>query len=114
MTVKGITPVAPSPGAAVAVAPGSETKLHYLRELLRAIDAKNLQGDIDGVDVSNISGITFLYKGVAVVMGSGEDAGYKLDKMISAEEEARRSGTPAGKIDVSRDGHTNVLENTDG
>jgi cell division septal protein FtsQ len=110
VTVRGITPISPAPGGKVAVAPESETRLYYLTELLRAINDKGVQGEIDDIDMSNISGIKFLYRGVAVDMGSGEDAGYKIERMIGVEEDARRSGDAVRKIDVSKDGHTNVWE----
>ncbi|MDR1590315.1 MAG: FtsQ-type POTRA domain-containing protein [Oscillospiraceae bacterium] len=109
--VRGIAPISPEPGSVVEVAPESGTRLYYMTELLRAISDKGIQGDIDDIDMSNISGITFLYKGVTVEMGSGEEAAYKIEKMIGAEAEARRSGGAVGKIDVSKDGHTNVWEN---
>lgn len=108
IAVRGIALISPAPGGKAKVAPESETRLYYLTELLRAISDKGVQGDIDDVDMSNISNITFLYKGVKVEMGSGESAGYKIERMIGVEEDVRRAGGEAGKIDVSKDGRSNA------
>jgi cell division protein FtsQ len=109
ISVRGVTPVSPEPGAGMEVAADSETRLNYLKELLRAIGKKGIQGDVDDIDISNISAITFLYREITVVIGSGDDAEYKIDRMLGAEEEARRSGSTVVKIDVSKDEHVSVL-----
>ncbi|MDR1298642.1 MAG: FtsQ-type POTRA domain-containing protein [Oscillospiraceae bacterium] len=108
MVVSGISPVSPAPGSAMAVAPESETRLRYLTDILGAVGEKGISGDVEELDISNISGITLVYRGIAVVMGSGENAGYKLDRMLGAAEDAARINESVTKIDVSRDGHTSI------
>jgi cell division septal protein FtsQ len=102
ISVTGVTPVSPSPGTPMKVAAGSETRLNYLKDILREIMKKGLMYDVDELDVSNVSGITLIYRGITVVLGSGEDAGYKLDRMLETVDEARANDRPANRIDVSK------------
>ncbi|MDR2665531.1 MAG: FtsQ-type POTRA domain-containing protein [Oscillospiraceae bacterium] len=106
--VTGISPVFPVPGGSMAVAPESETGLRYLKEILGDAGDKGILGGLEELDISNISGITLVYRGITVTMGSGENAGYKLDRMLGAIEDAARKNESVSKIDVSRDGHTSV------
>jgi hypothetical protein len=110
MAVSGISPVSPAPGGAMAVASGADTKLRYLTGILEAAGERGILGDLEELDISNISGITLVYRGVAVIMGSGENVGYKLDRMLGAAEDAARKNESVTKIDVSRDGHTSITK----
>ncbi|MDR3278275.1 MAG: FtsQ-type POTRA domain-containing protein [Oscillospiraceae bacterium] len=97
--VAGITPTEPKPGEKLAVPEESGTRRAYLLDILGAIETNGMSADVDSLDVSNISGITFRYlRRFDVNFGSGDDALFKLQKLpgVAAklrEDREEREGT---------------------
>jgi cell division protein FtsQ len=110
--VAGLTPTEPKPGEKLAVSDESETRRAYLLDLLFAIETNRMSADIDDLDVSNISNITFQYRQrFTVRFGSGGDASYKLQKLVSAAEaiDGGADGGKEGTIDFTGENGTHFV-----
>jgi cell division protein FtsQ len=106
--VTGITPAEPKPGEKLAVPEESGTRRAYLIDILDAIEKAGMSADIDSLDVSNISNITFQYRGrFTVRFGSGGDASYKLQKLVSYAEAI--DGGEEGTIDFTGENGTHFV-----
>ena len=111
--VTGVTLAAPKEGAKLAVDSAFDTQLGFLLDVFSAIDKAGIGGDVSELDISNISAITFIYKGnITVKLGGGDNAEHKISKLLAtitelAELEAGASGT----IDVSKDDMRSFIPN---
>ncbi|MDR1329681.1 MAG: FtsQ-type POTRA domain-containing protein [Oscillospiraceae bacterium] len=106
--VSGFSPSSPKEGAVIEADESYETQKGFLLDVLSAADVKGITEDVSNLDVTNISAITFIYKGsVSVNLGGGDNALFKLDKLISVLEE-QESGF-RGRVDVSKDGKISVI-----
>lgn len=100
--ISGIDPASVAEGRTIFVADEQQTKLQYLINVLSAIYAAEMAPEVNTLDVSNIGNISFTYANrFTVIMGSGENAEYKLSMM----ENVIMALNPddKGKIDLSRD-----------
>ncbi|UOO36948.1 FtsQ-type POTRA domain-containing protein [Oscillospiraceae bacterium CM] len=98
--ISGLTPTALIPGRQIAVADGDKTKLLYLTNILSALNNAGISNDVKTLDITSIANISLSYLGCFnVVMGSGEDADYKL-AMLS-DIVAQLSPDDRGRIDLS-------------
>lgn len=102
IVVTGLEPVTAGEGLVLNVEESDKTKLSYLTNVLTALEAAGLAGEVTRLDVSNIAYITLNYGGrFTVLLGSGENTAYRLgrvEKIIAKLDEDDR-----GKIDVSDD-----------
>ncbi|SHH92951.1 Cell division septal protein FtsQ [Sporobacter termitidis DSM 10068] len=101
ISVTGLIPTDAPVGRQLAVGDGEQTKLLYLANVLSAIQNAGISGDVQSVDVSNIGNIQFSYGRFTVIMGTGEDADYKMVKLHDVIATLEPDDT--GKIDVSQD-----------
>jgi len=86
--VVGVSAENPKEGAMLAVGTTYQTQLGYLLDILKAIDNADIGKDVTNLDVTNISAITFTYKGaVAVRFGGGENADFKIRNLVSVMED---------------------------
>lgn len=98
--VTGLEPVKAGEGVVLTVNENDRTKLKYMINVLSALESAGVGDRVRSLDVSNIAYITFEYDGrFTVLFGSGENAGYKLDRLLKIIEQL--SSEDRGKIDVS-------------
>ncbi|MDR2420744.1 MAG: FtsQ-type POTRA domain-containing protein [Oscillospiraceae bacterium] len=110
--VSGFSPRTPKEGGQLETEESYETQRGFLLEVLSAIESRGIAGDVSNLDITNISAITFTYRGdVSVNLGGGDNASFKLDKFLS---ELEREPGFRGRIDVSKDGRTYVNPDADG
>ncbi len=80
LVVTGLQPEEPAVGSMLKTAEKDEAKLSCLAELLTLLEKKRLISDVTDLDVSNLAGITFKYRGKLTVRMSGyEKIEYKLE-----------------------------------
>jgi hypothetical protein len=109
--VTGFSPRAPKEGGQIETDESYETQKGFLLEVLSAMEGRGIAGDVSNLDITNISAITFTYRGdVSVNLGGGDNASFKLDKFLS---ELERDPGFRGRIDVSKDGKTYVNPEAD-
>lgn len=100
--VTGITAAKPSVGEIVAGKDAEGSKLEYLSVILREVAARGMEGEIGGMDLTNLANPTFEYQGRFLVrLGKNENVGYKLDRMLSVVEQLGESDV--GTLDLSID-----------
>jgi len=103
--VRGFTPSDPEEGSLMKAEFGSETQLRYLTEVLAAIEEAKINSDVPYLDVSNISYITFGYKGrFTVILGGSNNARNKLNQLTTSiviEIETREPDGVTGTINMS-------------
>jgi len=106
--VMGLTAVTPREGAALAVAEAYDTQLGFLLDILSAMDKAEIGRDVTNLDMTNISAITFTYKGrVDVRFGRGDKAEFKITRLLEALE--NRADDFAGQVLLDRDEGTSVI-----
>ena len=110
--VTGLTLSSPKEGAKIAVDSTYETQLGYTLDVMAAIDGADISGKVSSLDVTNISSITFTYNNTVVVrFGGGDNAEFKITKVLNALEEYKKTYMVEfkGTVDVSKDDKTNVI-----
>ncbi|MCL2227063.1 MAG: FtsQ-type POTRA domain-containing protein [Oscillospiraceae bacterium] len=107
IVVRGITPIEGIEGGQLRVAPGGETQLQHMRDVLTAFIREDIVDDISYLDVTHIAQINFGYLGrFRVILGSPSNLRQKLTLLLGAVEGAEgineRFGENAmGDIDLS-------------
>jgi len=102
IAVAGISPTGIPIGRQISVNNSEKTKLTYLVNVLTAIQNAGISGDVKLLDISSIGNISFSYLGrFSVILGSGEDADYKMVKLNDVLAQLKSSDK--GKIDLSKD-----------
>ena len=100
--VTGIEATKPSVGEIVSGKDAENSKLEYLSVILREIAARGMEGEIRGIDMTNLANPTFDYEGRFLVkLGKNKDVGYKLDRLLSVVEQLGEGET--GTLDLSID-----------
>lgn len=100
--ISGIDPVSVAEGQTINVGEDQQTKLQYLIEVLGAIYKAGMAPSVKTLDVTNIGNISFTYSDrFTVILGSGENAEYKLTMMNSVISELNPD--EKGKLDLSRE-----------
>jgi Cell division septal protein len=108
--VTGLTLVAPKEGTKIAVDSAYETQLGYALDVFAAIDGAEIGNDVSSLDMTNISAITLVYKTtVTVKFGGGDNADFKITKLLVALDDPDVPSDFKGTIDVSKDEKTNVI-----
>ena len=108
--VTGLTLSSPKEGSKVAVDSAYDTQLGYTLDVLAAIDSAEISDDVSALDVTNISAITFVYKNtVTVRFGGGDNAEFKVTKLLAALDDPDVPADFKGTIDVSKDEKINVI-----
>jgi hypothetical protein len=80
LMIRGLTPVKPAVGTMLKVEDADSAKLSYLSQLLTLLDEKGMISDVDSIDVSNVTDMTFNYQDRLSVHLSGYDlVEYKLE-----------------------------------
>ncbi|MDR2615308.1 MAG: FtsQ-type POTRA domain-containing protein [Oscillospiraceae bacterium] len=106
--VSGFSPRAPREGAYIETDESYETQKGFLLEVLSAVESRGIAQDVSNLDITNISAITFRYRGaVDVSFGGGDNAEYKLDLILSALNKQEQGFR--GRVNVSKDGKINVI-----
>lgn len=78
--IRGISPVSTDVGALLGVSAGESTKLTYLQELLPTLEKEGVLGDVQDIDISNVSDLRFRYQGrFTVRLGEQDKLLNKLD-----------------------------------
>lgn len=83
--VLNITPVSPSAGEIMVVDEAESLKLIYLQNLMQAMEALGMTGDVSEINMGNAASPTFEYLDrFTVKMGPNENTDYKLRMLLSA------------------------------
>lgn len=101
--VEGLSAVKPEKGNVVSVAEEDKPKVEFLSGILTAIAARNMTGDVDSLDLSNVINAEFDYlEGrFTVKLGSDENLDYKFELLLGAI--AKLDAGDTGIIDLSQD-----------
>lgn len=106
--VKGLEPIQPALGDKVALGEAGVTQLTYMTEILNAVVDYDMEADITWLDMSNVGGITFDYKGRFVIeFGKGENADIKLNMLFNVVQNLNE--TDRGRIDVSTENEAHFI-----
>ena len=106
--VSGLSFVNPKEGAQVEVSDNYSTQLGYMLDIFKAIHDAGMSRDITNLDITNISAISFVYKGgVNVRFGGGENAAKKLERLADALKD--KPDDFRGQVLLDRDDQTSVL-----
>ena len=101
--VIGLTATDVKRGSVITVDKENETRLAFTQAVLNRLGDDGFSPDVTWVDVSNISSITFDYKGrFTVNLGSGEKLEYKLSRLDGIVSQLK--ATDKGVIDLSEEG----------
>lgn len=105
-TVTGLTLLAPSEGTQMVVEEESELKAKGLRNLLTALEERQLIDQVQSIDLTSGSTISMGYKNrLTVKMGLTDDFSYDLKMLQAAEEDYIQenwSDTDTGTFDLSK------------
>ena len=101
--VKGFSAVKPEQGKLIAVPEEDKPKVKFLSGILTAISAKNMTGDVNSLDVSNLLNAEFDYlEGrYTVKLGRDENLDYKFELLLGVISKLDAKDT--GVIDLSQD-----------
>lgn len=100
--IRSLTPIAPETGEVIAPGDAESPKVAYLADILAAIEDNNMQGDIEWIDMSDISNPSFYYLGrFTVRLGYDEELDYKFLKLLAAVNEL--AAGDRGTLDLSID-----------
>jgi cell division protein FtsQ len=107
--VSGLNAQNPREGAQLEVAEAYKTQLGYLLDIFKAIDGAGIGRDVSNLDITNISAITFVYRGaVDVRFGGGENAEFKLKRLLTVL--ADKPDDFKGQVLLDRDDQISVIE----
>lgn len=105
--VSGLKPISPNIGDAVEAGEAEAPKVKYLQDILTAISALGLQGDITDIDMSNVSNPQFRYLDrFTVKLGAHENIDYKFQLMIAAVQKLQSGDS--GTLDLSIDNRAHL------
>ena len=105
--VTGLIPIAPAVGEVIAPGEAETPKVSYLSDMLRAISALGIAGDVSDIDMSNISNPTFEYLGrFRVKLGGHENVDYKFQLLLSAVSKLEPGDS--GTLDLSIDNRAHL------
>jgi len=91
--IRGFTPVGAELGSKMRVELLHESRLQYLQDILVAIENEGLYYDVTYIDISNISNITFDYKGrFRVILDSPGNIAHNIALLPSTVERAELDG----------------------
>lgn len=86
--IRSLTPIAPETGQIIAPGDAESPKVTYLADILAAVEANGMRGDIAWIDMSDISNPSFYYLDrFTVKLGYNEDLDYKFLKLLAAVDE---------------------------
>ncbi len=104
--LRGIEPLETAEGEPLRVGETESTKLSYLREILPLLSEMGFRGEVQDVDVSNVSNLQFTYLGrYTVRMGKQEGVGGKLDLMRRIAEDLGIGDSGLLDMSVPQEGH---------
>ncbi len=104
--LRGIEPLETAEGEPLRVGETESTKLSYLREILPLLSEMGLRGEVQDMDVSNVSNLQFTYLGrYTVRMGKQEGVGGKLDLMRRIAEDLGIGDSGMLDMSVPQEGH---------
>ncbi len=104
--LRGIEPLETAEGEPLRVGETESTKLSYLREILPLLSEMGLWGEVQDMDVSNVSNLQFTYLGrYTVRMGKQEGVGGKLDLMRRIAEDLGIGDSGMLDMSVPQEGH---------
>ena len=104
--LRGIEPLETAEGEPLRVGETESTKLSYLREILPLLSEMGLRGEVQDMDVSNVSNLQFTYLGrYTVRMGKQEGVGGKLDLMRRIAENLGIGDSGLLDMSVPQEGH---------
>ena len=108
--VYGVTPIMPAVGETLSLGDSGSVQLMYLKQVLSGMLAAGIYEDVQWLDMTNISSITFGYKNkFTVVLGKGENVADKLWLMEQAVEPHLEDGYNA-TIDLSADNEAHYIK----
>jgi cell division protein FtsQ len=100
--VDGIAVESPAVGEVIAVSEEDASKVSFLSAILKEIMARDMQGDVTAVNMSNIASPSFDYLNrFTVRLGKNESVDYKFELLLSAVGQLAAGDT--GTIDLSVD-----------
>ena len=101
--VKGFSAVKPEKGELITVPEEDKPKVKFLGEILTAISAKNMAGDVNSLDVNSLLNAEFDYLNgrFTVKLGSDENLDYKFELLLGTISKLEAKDT--GVIDLSQD-----------
>ena len=80
--IRGLQPQKAETGRELKVPESETAKLNYLRELMPLLEQKGIRGDVQDLDLSNVSDLRFTYLGrFTVRLGRQEELSGKLELM---------------------------------
>lgn len=101
MQVKGLTLTGPAVGTQAQAAEGQELTLERLLELMKALDSRDMTGNVSQLDMSDASQLTLRYLDrFDVYFPWDADYGYKLDYLLAVVE----------KLEVNEKGIINMMQ----
>lgn len=105
-SVTGLILLAPSEGTEMVVDVEEELKAKGLRNLLAALEERELLSQVQSIDLTSGSSVTMLYDNrLTVKMGLNDDFHYDIKMLQAAQEEYIQenwSETDTGTLDMSR------------
>jgi cell division protein FtsQ len=82
ITVKGVEPILPTVGEKLALGQEAAHKISYLSDVLELIEERQMQADIEEIDLSDGANLTFSYLDrFTIELGRQEGTEYKLDQL---------------------------------
>lgn len=82
--ITGIQPLAPRVGEQLALGESESAKKNYLADVMEMLMEKDIYGQVQWIDVSNVSSLKFRYRGnITVDLGKNEALGRKFDMLES-------------------------------
>jgi cell division protein FtsQ len=107
--VSGLNALNPREGAPLEVAEAYKTQLGFLLDIFKAIEGEGISRDVSNLDITNISSITFVYRGaIDVRFGGGENAAFKIKQLITAL--ADKPEDFKGQVLLDRDDRVSIIE----
>jgi cell division septal protein FtsQ len=102
LMITGLTPVKPAIGTMLKVEDADSAKLSYLSQLLTLLDEKGMISDVNSIDVSNVTDMTFKYQDRLFVHLSGYNlVEYKLEFFSGILEQI--GPDVKGLVDLTKD-----------
>ncbi len=110
--IRGAVPIMPKEGDTLSLEGAESTQLSYLKAVLSELESAGIAGDVQWLDIENISSIKFLYLGrFTVNLGGGSNVADKLrllKNVVPSIDEAY-----LGTIDLSEDGQARFIRSRD-
>lgn len=108
--IYGVTPIMPAVGETLSLGDSGSVQLMYLKQVLSGILSAGIYDDIQWLDMTNISAITFRYQNKYTVnLGKGENVADKLWLLEMSIEKHADDGYEA-TIDLSSDNEAHYIK----